>query len=103
MYITTLICNNYIYTYTTKKNKMYSILFGLSILYGFSPIPMNFSFSFFFFFLSFFLPWFTFVGFSGFYDFVFFEKSLIVFCLDRFSIVVVVFVWIVFLFSFWSS
>lgn len=34
----------------------------------------------------------------------FFEKIFdLVFCLDRFSIVVVVSVWIVFVFSFWSS
>lgn len=54
---------------------------------------MDFSFS-----LSFFLPWFIFVEFSGFSDFVFFEKFLILcFCLNRFSIVVVsVFGWISF-------
>lgn len=47
MYIMTYIYNKYICTYITKKNKMYSILFGLSILYEFLPILMDFSFSFF--------------------------------------------------------
>lgn len=97
MYITTHIYyNNYICTYTTKKNKMYSILFGLSILYGFLPILMDFSF---FFFPSSYLGLLLLV-FLVFPILFFFEKFLILcFCLNRFSIVVVfVFGWISFCF-----
>lgn len=72
MYITTLIYNNYICTYTPKKNKFFTDYY---------------QFLWIFLFLSFLPPILVaFVGVSGFSDSVFFEKSLIL-C----------FVWIVFL------
>lgn len=97
MYITTLIYNNYICTYTPKKNKMYSILFGLSILYGLLPILMDFSFSFF--------PS-SYIGCVcwgfWFFRFRFFEKSLIL-CFVRIVFLLWLFLFGSSVFSFWSD
>lgn len=87
MYITTLIYNNYICTYTPKKNKFFTDYY---------------QFLWIFLFLSFLLYWLRLLGFLVFLISFFFEKSLIL-CFVR---IVFLLLWLFLfgssVFSFWS-